>query len=403
MTTIDFTTVFDSPELAALGKGRLSLTIVAKNAPHNVISGLLVPKFSCDLFDSVLSPLPMQDEDLEQNLTNQVTAATVLSDARGLAWMYMDRNGLIKYHLRLNDLSGPLQSIQIDNGRKSRRLLRIVHEMDFVGDQREGWANGTFRMEASDVDDMYHANLYINVATEDNERELRGRIIQHLITPAQELAKFPLLLSGNPPNRTMISGLAWVNVDSTCRFHYQIRLNGVDKSIKSKLTLKDHPMRNLKALNLVPGRQIDLQDFSGPEATGHQDAIHKLTMARLDSGDASLTVVSHMSPGHELRFQIESRIIDVQAPQDCKPRFSRNDLEMMPGFLNDLGEEKPEADKEYALKCFYETTIYEDGSQWKASHEACQMCSCQRLVSVIDHVYKQSVIQYSDTVKCLSM
>ena len=44
----------------------------------------------------------------------------------------------------------------------------------------------------------------------------------------------------------------------------------------------------------------------------------------------------------------------------------------------DLGEEVPEVDRAYALKCLYAGTVYEDGSQWKATHEACKMCSCQR-------------------------
>ncbi len=59
--------------------------------------------------------------------------------------------------------------------------------------------------------------------TNESEPELRGRIIQHLVTPAQELATAPLLLASTPPNRTLVTGLAWVNIDSTCRFHYQVR------------------------------------------------------------------------------------------------------------------------------------------------------------------------------------
>ena len=45
----------------------------------------------------------------------------------------------------------------------------------------EGWANGTFRMDAKDIDSFYHANLYINVATTTNTRALRGRIVQNLL------------------------------------------------------------------------------------------------------------------------------------------------------------------------------------------------------------------------------
>ena len=40
---------------------------------------------------------------------------------------------------------------------------------------------------------------------------------------------------------------------------------------------------------------IFFQDFRGFDATGHQDSIHKLTLARMDSGDASLTVHNSLS------------------------------------------------------------------------------------------------------------
>ena len=68
----------------------------------------------------------------------------------------------------------------------------------------EGWANGTFRMDAKDIDAFYHANLYINVATTTNVRALRGRIVQNLLGLAQEFSRSPILLHGNPPNRTAI-------------------------------------------------------------------------------------------------------------------------------------------------------------------------------------------------------
>ena len=42
-------------ELSALGEGRLSITVHAKNAPYNQISGFVAPRFSCDIFDSILS------------------------------------------------------------------------------------------------------------------------------------------------------------------------------------------------------------------------------------------------------------------------------------------------------------------------------------------------------------
>ena len=59
-------------------------------------------------------------------------------------------------------------------------------------------------MNAQDLDAFYHANLYINIGTLNNDRHLRGRIVQNLIGPAQELSKSPILLESSPPNRTMV-------------------------------------------------------------------------------------------------------------------------------------------------------------------------------------------------------
>ena len=69
-------------------------------------------------------------------------------------------------------------------------------------------------------------------------------------------------------------------------------------------------------------------------------------------------------------------------PEEIDPFLSLNflllSLDEWMAKCNDIGQEVPEADKAYAMKCLYEGRIYDDGSQWKATHEACKMCSCQR-------------------------
>ena len=61
--------------------------------------------------------------------------ATISTNSKGggLAWLQMDSTGLIKYFFKIIDIPEPINSIQIDNGRKSQRLLRIVHDLDFQG------------------------------------------------------------------------------------------------------------------------------------------------------------------------------------------------------------------------------------------------------------------------------
>lgn len=169
---------------------------------------------------------------------------------------------------------------------------------------------------------------------------------------------------------------------------------------ESRLTLKDFPYHNVRNLAMMPGRTTALAEFRGSESTGTRGNINKLTMARLDAGDAAFVVENANHSGEEeeeeeerqplLRplvagdpnnefFLVDGRIEHVHAPNDCLPRYAtRDDLELMPGYLSDLGEERPEVEKELATRCLYEGSIYEDGSQWEASHKKCSMCFCKR-------------------------
>jgi hypothetical protein len=139
----------------------------------------------------------------------------------------------------------------------------------------------------------------------------------------------------------------------------------------------DYPIKSSGNLAMMPSRRTKLQSFRGSQTDGTLDNIHKLTLARLDAGDASLVVTSGDDDAGP-RYELEGRIQGSDMPTECLPRYARNQLEMMPGFLSDLGEERPEVERELATRCLYEGSVYEDGSQWEASHKKCQMCSCQR-------------------------
>ena len=69
---------------------------------------------------------------------------------------------------------------------------------------------------------------------------------------------------------TSVSGLAWSNVDTSCKLNYYVRLSSGDKRGESKLPLKDYPMKNLKAMVMVPIRTLELQEFYGNEVSGYQ-------------------------------------------------------------------------------------------------------------------------------------
>ena len=173
----------------------------------------------------------------------------------------------------------------------------------------EGWANGTLRLSAEDIEDLYKADLYINVASRDNDRELRGRIVPQMMTEAHEMVR-PILLTGP---ETKVSGIAWTNVDNSCKVNYQVRLAGVAPKTESRLTLKDFPYHNVRNLAMMPGRVTELEEFRGSESIGSQGNIHKLTMARLDAGDAAFVVENANGEADvaEKRFRVEGRIEHV--------------------------------------------------------------------------------------------
>ena len=61
---------------------------------------------------------------------------------------------------------------------------------------------------------------------------------------------------------------------------------------------------------MMPGRVTDLTHFRGEEAIGTKGEIHKLTMARLDAGDAAF-VVQNNADETENNFTVEGRIEHV--------------------------------------------------------------------------------------------
>ena len=156
---------------------------------------------------------------------------------------------------RIKGLTGTVDSIKIDNGKKSRRLLRVIDDLssNFALSNEIGglgWSNGSIKMEALDIEALYRSNLYLNILTSGNGANgpdaMRCRITPHLLSPANELSTSPILMKSDPPSSdtSSVSGIAWTNMDSTCRIHYSARLAGLeDSNGMSKLVLKDYPLR----------------------------------------------------------------------------------------------------------------------------------------------------------------
>ncbi|CAB4057349.1 CHRD [Lepeophtheirus salmonis] len=129
----------------------------------------------------------------------------------------------------------------------------------------------------------------------------------------------------------------------------------------------------MKSLSLFPEKRLKLEIFYGAEAIGHTSGLHQLTMARLNSGDAALVVLNDNSS-----VEITGNILHTRVPIECLPLHRRNELELIPGYLNDIGQERFDMVKVNTHCIYQEYSIYEDGDQWTALHESCSMCSCRR-------------------------
>ena len=80
--------------------------------------------------------------------------------------------------------------------------------------------------------------------------------------------------------------------------------------------LEDYPLENLKALPLFPSHRRQLQLCKGKRCAGHADNLHKLTLSRLDSGDAALLL---SLPDGSLKGSLDG----VDIPQSCLPKHNR--------------------------------------------------------------------------------
>ena len=118
LTTVDFKTVFDREEMTALGNGALRMRVASVASPERAVVGFLAPRFSCDLFDTVLAAEDGDDDeddeaaednvgDVSGNSLDGQESEDVQEDvdeeghnASGMAWMFMKKDGEIEYHVR---------------------------------------------------------------------------------------------------------------------------------------------------------------------------------------------------------------------------------------------------------------------------------------------------------------
>ncbi|KAG8193954.1 hypothetical protein JTE90_011504 [Oedothorax gibbosus] len=360
-----------------LASGRLELRITSKDGQRRH-KGRIVPKVTCNVFQAVVTTPEWTD----------YTKDPVI----GFMILDIGQDGFINYKLHLSD--GNLDSVTVKletevetpGGIQKNVLQQVVQNLT------DSWGNGTFRHRANQAVEMLLSDdLVVSVyadapnvirvpedgATERSRIdriELRGQIRQRLYTDAL-LNDTPVLLSGI---NSTAGGIAWLSVDRECVLHYQVSVSGLESGEKHLLEM----------LQVRPGKhnqpmQRVLKRFEGEQVDDVVDDLDGRGLSMLQAGYTFLVVTSKM-PGKTKMVHLRAQIQELSTPGECLPRYDVSSMQRgggaihgvgggayMDGYNDVYGTDSPN-------NCLYEDALYDDGAQWKAEHQECSMCSCQR-------------------------
>lgn len=419
-------------------RGHIVLSVHAKRAPDVRLRGAIGPRIACDLFDSLVTTADALPAD---------TDAHPSTNAAGLAWMYIGRNGALNYRIKLTGLESKVTRVTIESAattKPNKRPPRVVEDLTGqMSEDNDVWINGTIsRMAGKDLELLYEGELYINVATERwPTSEIRGKWVARLAGESHLATdRGPVLL--NPVgNATSLGGhsraaLGWVHVDNECNFHYDVAVTGGgQQSVQQRSNRDLSPSLTVLELVDIPRISIEhhqsgsgssgmmlmddsgsssmanhdgqgvafmpnirlLEEFSGYQVENSVPDLNKLSLARMDAGVAYLKlteapVIGTGTPG----AQFQGWLTNVQVPGSCLPvghiPSSRligagGDQPSIPaGYAFDRAQDDNNEIPMTTSRCFYEGKLYDDGRAWTAEHDRCMMCSCQRGRVVCDPV-----------------
>lgn len=365
-----------------LSSSKFELRISSKDGLRHQ-SGRITPKVTCNVFQAVLMSTEVLDG------TKDPITGFILLD--------MGADGYMNYKLHVSDANMGTVKIRLQTDVETPEGTGMELLQQTRQNLTDSWANGSFSSRSSrEVEMLLSDDLIVTVTSEGSpyalsspplsylqrstseddtsERtrptrtrtQLRGQIRQRLYSEAL-LNGVPILLSGG---NTTAGGIAWLSIDKDCVLHYQVCLSGLDSRERHLLEL----------LQVRPGKysnppQRVLKRFDGEQVEDLVDDLDGRSLAFLQAGYTHLIVKSKLA-GKAKAVQLRAKITELRAPLSCLPRYDASSMQRNGHTYQDGYNDVYGTDSVHT--CAYEEKLFEDGAQWKAEHEDCTMCSCQR-------------------------
>lgn len=340
-------------DLQLLTNDNLNLIIESRKRPNEIrIQGPILTRAPCEIYQTVLASSSSESE----------------TRSSGLAWAYINRKGALVYNIQTNDLQERALITLVDDSMKRKKDLG-----DLTPSLNDNNANGEFRNMGENaralggkttLDLLYGNNLAINIATENEQNLIRGRLIRRQLADARDSNEPILLKRLDPSAPAHLVGMAWVAVDNDCTLHYEITLNSYNAKQSLELYLEERPLE-------VPNAPVTtkiLDEFNGEYLEGFVMGMSTYELSKLATNVCYLQVKAKENGTHLLKGKLKP----INIPNQCiMPGVDTNRLpsEFTP---NDHTDNNVPLDP----KCYHSGRFYDEGEQWKNGMETCSMCAC---------------------------
>ncbi|XP_014484870.1 PREDICTED: dorsal-ventral patterning protein Sog isoform X2 [Dinoponera quadriceps] len=341
-------------DLRLLTRGKLSISIMSRKDPQALhLAGAVGPRATCDMYQTLLlSETP--------------------SVASGLAWVYLDRIGALRYGVQLIGLEeeSPLVTLVDEGGKRKTELDDLTPSL--VG----GFANGSLdRPGPRLLEPLFKGELSVVAASQAGSL-LRGRLLERPVADARDTAAPVLLRRPNrEPTHPGPAGLIWTAVDLDCSLHYELELAGFSSNSQEPRTFRLYLETMPRLAQGAPVARRLLEEFGGYSLEGSVTGLSPMELYRIDSGIGFLEVTEKQT-GHVLKAPFKARV-----PFSCLPHYADNDVASVVAY----NLQPSKSDFETGA-CFHETRFYEEGQQWTSNTDPCSMCHCFRGLAQCDTV-----------------